>query len=94
MVGFEEEKGGVGGEHVVPRKCATASQSYSFIGSSASSGESSPAISPSLFECVKASLTSLFHSPQSIQIQQTRTQSSITDSLPYVTASALPLDEL
>lgn len=26
-------KGGVGGEHVVPRKCATASQSYSFTGS-------------------------------------------------------------
>lgn len=45
MAGFEGEKGGVG-EHVVPRKCATASQSYSFTGSSASSGESSSAISP------------------------------------------------
>lgn len=61
MVGFEGEKGGVGGEHVVPRKCATASQSYSFPGSSASSEESGPAISPSLFERVKASLTSLFN---------------------------------
>lgn len=66
MVGFEGEKGGVGGEHVVPRKCATASQSYSFTGFSASSEESSLAISLSLFECVKASLTS---SLQSIQIQ-------------------------
>lgn len=91
MVGFEGEKGGVGGEHVVPRKCATASQSYSFTGSSASSEESSPAISLSLFECVKASLTS---SLQSIQIQRTRTQSNIIDSLPYVIASALPLYEL
>lgn len=49
MVGFEGEKGGVGGEHVVPRECATTSQSHSFTGSSASSGDSSPAISPSFF---------------------------------------------
>lgn len=48
-MGLEGEKGGVGGEHVVPRKCAAASQSYSFTGSSASSGESSPAISSSPF---------------------------------------------
>lgn len=49
MVGFEGEKGGVGGEHVVPGECATTSQSRSFTGSSASSGESSAAVCPSLF---------------------------------------------
>lgn len=47
-MGFEGEKGGVGGEHVVPGECATPSQSPSFTGSSVSSGESSPAICPSL----------------------------------------------
>lgn len=47
MVGFEGENGGVGGEHVVPRECATTSQSHSLTG--ASSGESRLPISPSLF---------------------------------------------
>lgn len=57
-MGFEGGgKGGVGGEHVVPGECATTSQSRSFTGSSASSGEGSAAVCPSLSNVEKPFLS-------------------------------------